>query len=279
MRRHRLRLQLKYIHLLLRYDDLEQIVLRHRVYGFHKNSLLKIMRHVITSRTSELDVWLSDFETDPRGHVVLKIDGEDATFVKNFLDREYGLALDIHDLRVQHEYTGHLVDVGKVGYGLYVDIGVVYPSFIDAMVPLYVLRDETGLQGRSVKSIARLFSLVDNLPANVVIRKIDTDKHEIEGELSKSVFERVAQWARDDHERLLVFGVTRNMINDALERSGHSSDIIQIDRLGPYEFAIVCKRSTHAAGIVAAIGTHLRGIPIHLFLPKEFEVMKSNDQA
>ncbi|RLI52933.1 MAG: hypothetical protein DRO87_12375, partial [Candidatus Thorarchaeota archaeon] len=47
------------------------------------------------------------------------------------------------------------------------------------------------------------------------------------------------------------------------------SDIYEVESLGVYEYALVCKRSTRASGILAAIGPALRGVPIHLFIPNE----------
>ncbi len=258
---------------------MEQIILSHRVYGVYRNRLLTTFKHVLSAQTSELAVELSNFYIDERGRIIIEIDGEDAPVVKNLLSKDYGLALNIQDLHVNREYEGHLVDVGRVGYGLYVDIGVAHPCSIDVLIPLYSLRAATGLQGHSVNSIRRLLCLVDNLPVKVVLRQVNVKKQELTGEFCKSVIERINQWAQDDHERLLVFGITRQMINKALATSGHSSDIIQIDELGPYEFAIVCKRSTRAAGIVTAIGPFLKGVPIHLFVPGEIAVVKNNDAS
>ena len=75
----------------------------------------------------------------------------------------------------------------------------------------------------------------------------------------------------DDHERLLVFGANSTIIDNALRKSGHLEDIYEIENLGIFEYALVCKRSTRASGILAAIGPRLQGIPMHLFIPKEIE--------
>jgi hypothetical protein len=54
-----------------------------------------------------------------------------------------------------------------------------------------------------------------------------------------------------------------------LSKSGHLQDIFLAEQLGKFEHSLVCKRSTRASGILAAIGPYLRGVPMHLFIPRE----------
>ena len=74
----------------------------------------------------------------------------------------------------------------------------------------------------------------------------------------------------------MVFGANREMIDNALRVTKHTDDIYDFQKLGTFEHALVCKRSTRASGIISAIGPILRGVPMHLFIPKEIEE-KLND--
>ena len=103
------------------------------------------------------------------------------------------------------------------------------------------------------------------------ITSVDNRTNKIEGELAQNTINRFEEWIQDDHERLLVFGANQDMIEIALRKTRHLEDIYEFEELGTFEYSLRCKRSTRASGIVAAIGPKLRGIPMHLFIPKEIE--------
>jgi hypothetical protein len=219
----------------------------------------------------ELDVQLKRFEIDKKGHIVLDITGSDDEFFKNVLQQEYGVTPETHEIIPGTQHIGQLVDVGKVGYGAYVDIGNTSKKSFDALVPLHRLREQTGMDKKSLRQIAKNLVLVDNLPVEVRIIGIDIASKKIEAELSSSFIERLNNWKSDDHERLLVFGANQGMIENALRITKHSDDIYSFEKIGVFEYALVCKRSTRASGILSAIGPKLKGVPMHLFIPKEIE--------
>jgi hypothetical protein len=123
--------------------------------------------------------------------------------------------------------------------------------------------------------MAKSLVLVDNLPVEVMITSVDTNEGKIEATFSETTMNRFEEWLHDDHERLLVFGANHSMIDNALKRSGHLEDIYETQELGKFEFVLRCKRSTRASGIIAAIGPQLRGVPMHLFIPKEVEAKQN----
>jgi hypothetical protein len=61
------------------------------------------------------------------------------------------------------------------------------------------------------------------------------------------------------------------MVENALRITKHSDDISSFEKIGFFEHALVCKRSTRASGILSAIGPKLKGVPMHLFIPKEIK--------
>ncbi len=185
------------------------------------------------------------------------------------LTQEYGTIPTIGALRPDSTHKGHFLDVGKVGYGLYVDIGIATPSQMDALIPLYSLREQFEMHNSSLRTIANTLVLVDNLPVNIRITEVDITSQRIAGEFAESYLEQIDRWVRDDHQRLLVLGCTKELIDNALRRSGHTEDIYRIEKLGHFEYSLRCKRSTRASGILAAIGPRLKGVPMHLFIPEE----------
>jgi len=228
------------------------------------------MQSEIEKMIAELDLTRVELDADRRGHVVVSVAGQDAEFVVNLLAQEYGKAPDIHEIVPESRYLGQLVDVGKVGYGLYIDLGLKEPR-IDALIPLHHLREQLKMQGQSLRKIAKNLILVDNLPAEIIVTEIHLDEEQIEAVFASSFLQRFDDWLNDDHERLLVFGANQQMIETALRKSGHEEDIYKIEKLGFFEFSLQCKRSTRASGILSAIGPKLRGVPMHLFIPTEVE--------
>ena len=248
---------------------MKQLVLSSRAYGLYKQKLVRTFISEIKSISKDLDVE-KKVSTNRRDHLTIKINGADEQFFANVISREYGLVPIIENISPGHEYSGQLVDIGKIGYGIYVDIGISIGK-TDALIPLHRLRQQIKLPKSAIKTISNIFVLVDNLPVTIRIVDVNRTTNKIEAELADSFLERLQDWSEDDHERLLVFGANRYMIEKALKKSGHFEDIYRIETLGLFEYSLMCKRSTRATGIIAAIGPKLKGVPMHLFIPKEIE--------
>jgi hypothetical protein len=76
--------------------------------------------------------------------------------------------ISFEKLRLSSELRGRIVDSGKVGYGLYVDIGVSSPEIVDALIPLHTLRKQLVEDKKlSIHKIIEAFCLYDNLPLKV----------------------------------------------------------------------------------------------------------------
>lgn len=224
----------------------------------------------IEKMISELDLTSIILDVNKKDHFFVSVKGADSEFVLNLLAKEYGKCPSTYEILPEKTFRGQLVDVGKVGYGVYVDVGLSEPT-IDALIPLHRLREQMDMQGVALRKLTRSLVLVDNLPVDIVITKMNLENEEIGAEFAQSFLDRFHTWLNDDHERLLVFGANQDMIATSLERTGHADDIYQIERLGYFEYALQCKRSTRASGILAAIGPRLQGVAMHLFIPDEIK--------
>jgi hypothetical protein len=253
---------------------LKTVVLFPKAYGAYRGRLLETIRSEITEMISELDVVMTSIGTDRKEHITVNLDGEDEEFVVNALSEEYGRSLQSENLVPNKTYPGQLIDVGKVGYGLYSDMGVTDSKRLDALIPLHRLREQLNLHG-PLKTISEAFVLVDYLPIEMNITSIDLYNERVEAEFDQSTLTRLSKWMQDDHERLLVFGANLRQIENSLKKTNHREDIYEIEQLGKFEFSLRCKRSTRASGILAAIGPRLRGVPMHLFIPKELEAIQN----
>ena len=250
---------------------MKTVVLFTRLYAQYRNRLAETIKSQVSDLIKELDARLARFDVDKRGHVVIGFEGQDAEFAINFLTKEYGPSISLDHVKEGAIVKGSLIDVGKVGYGFYVDIAAMKTTtYVDALLPLYQVREQFKLKKR-LRTIAKSLVLVDNLPVDVHITNVDLKEGKIEATFAESTLNRFDEWLHDDHERLLVFGANFSMIENALNKTGHIDDIYETQELGKFEFALRCKRSTRASGIIAAIGPKLRGVPMHLFIPKEIE--------
>ncbi len=248
---------------------MKRLVLEARAYGAYRGKLLQAVRADFADMTRELSARLVKIGTNKRGRITIEIEGEDEEFIANVLTRKYGTISTIGALRTDSTHKGQFVDTGRVGYGLYVDIGIATPIRMDALIPLYTLREQLQMQNASLRTIANTLVLVDNLPVNIRITEVNITSQRIAGEFTESYLEQIDRWIKDDHQRLLVLGCTKELIDDALRRSDHTEDIYRIEKLGHFEYSLRCKRSTRASGILASIGPRLKGVPMHLFIPEE----------
>ena len=249
---------------------MKSVTLFSRAYGKKRKQLLDTVKSEVTSMIDELDVRLARFGTDKRGHLSLGFDGQDSEFVINFLVKKYGKSIRFENLKEGAILPGTFLEVGKVGYGLYVDIAAISTKRVDVLLPLHRIRDQVSIR-KPMRVIANSMLFVDDLPVDVKITNVDYREKKIEGELAETTLIRFEEWMQDDHERLLVFGSSLEMIEIALRKTRHLEDIYEFEELGAFEHSLRCKRSTRASGIVAAIGPKMRGIPMHLFIPKELE--------
>jgi hypothetical protein len=249
---------------------LKSVTLFSRVYGKKRKQLLDLVKSEVTSMIDELDVRLARFGTDKRGHLSLGFDGQDSEFAINFLVKKYGKAIRLENVKEGAVLPGSFLDVGNVGYGLYVDIAAISNKKVDVLLPLHRIREQVSIR-KPLRVIANSMVFVDDLPVDVKITNVDYRENKIEGELAESTLTRFEEWVHDDHERLLVFGTNQETIEIALRKTRHLEDIYEFEELGAFEHSLRCKRSTRASGIVAAIGPKMRGIPMHLFIPKEIE--------
>ena len=252
---------------------MQQIVLLPKIYGQYQNRLLSVIKSDVESLTSELDVSM-DYHITHNNRIHVNITGADSEFVSNLLAKEYGTTMPFFNFEQGKKYAGQLLDIGKVGYGLYVDIGIQDNKRTDALVTLHSLRKQLEMDDSSLREIIDVHVFTDNLPIEIEIININPNDKTIDAALSDTMIKRYQEWISDDHERLIILGVTKKMIESVLRKTNHTTDIFSIEALGRFEFALQCKRTTRATGIVSSIGPYLRGVPINLFIPHEVQEKK-----
>jgi hypothetical protein len=150
-----------------------------------------------------------------------------------------------------------------------VDIGVFSPKIVDATISLHHLQAQLA-DGRKIalRKIVELFGFCENLPLTVKILSIEEENSRVETMLAEEQLARYRNWARSLLDRLIVLGVPIAEIESALKEAQCSRDIVDIEPLGLFEHAVVCKLGTDAAGLIPQIGRKLPQAAFTVFNPK-----------
>jgi hypothetical protein len=63
-------------------------------------------------------------------------------------------------------------------------------------------------------------------------------------------------------------GATGSELAVVLERTRLNRDVIDVEKLGLFEYALTCKLGTDAAGLIPKIGRYMRNAEFVVFNPK-----------
>ncbi len=234
---------------------MEEIVILEKVYG-DRSGFLKLDRK-LRSLLGDLDVeWKLSATTKNWVRVSLK--GEDEEISANLIREEFGeVPYSLKNVREGETYRGRFIDLGKVGYGIYVDIGIFRPRPKDALLPLYYLKETFGEM--PVREMISKFGWVDNLPVEVTVTRMEFGAREVELAFSENQLRRIREWLSDGHDKLFIAGTISENVERALIETGHGRDVKRIEELGLMETLLVLKKGTQAPGIIKEIGPRLKG--------------------
>ncbi|QDA32578.1 DUF2110 family protein [Thermococcus indicus] len=234
---------------------MEEVVILEKVYG-DRSGFLKLDR--------KLRALLGDLEVEwklsavKKNWVKVSLTGEDEEISANLVRDEFGeVPYRLSAVKEGETYRGRFIDLGKVGYGAYVDIGIFSPRPKDALLPLYYLKETFG--EIPVREMIGRFGWVDNLPVEVTVRGVEFGAREVELTFSDSQLKRINSWLNDGHDKLFITGTVSENVEKALIRTGHGRDVKRIEELGLMETLLILKKGTQAPGIIKEIGPHLKG--------------------
>jgi len=219
--------------------------------------------------SGDLKVDIMELEASGSGWVSIEYSGDDSEVFTEALKRRYGFApVEFSRLAVGDIYRGFITDSGRVGFGLYLDIGVMSPSRLDGLYPLHRMRAQLA-DGSSqpLRQILRRLGLHDGLPLDVRIEELAgtgkmtlalTDKQE-------SCFK---DWERYPFDRVIVVGSLLRKVHAAIRKSGLEGDILGVERLSLTVHILTCKLGTEAPGVIAKLGRHLSTARLYPFIPR-----------
>ncbi len=204
------------------------------------------------------------------------IDGPEEFFVSNLLKKEIGSINEFKDIDVGRVYKGTMVDIGQVGFGIFVDCAILEPE-MDVLISLNTLREQLcGDKKLSLKDIVNTYEFIDHFPAMVKIIKIDREKNKIQGELDKHFLKLFNKICYENLEAVFVSGATKSQFKKSLIRSGHFTDFVSIERYGYLEHIVILKENTNAPGIISHIGKYLTNCKLSAIRSKRIKKILEN---
>ncbi len=237
-----------------------------RIYNSYQ---LKQIDKTLGDLIGDLDVDATVTGTQAGRWVQLELSGEDENIATNLLAREIGFCpTTIEDIKKFATLKGYVVEPAK-GEELAIDIGVFKPKPIYTTVSLNHLQNQFVYGKKlTLKRICELWGISENLPLNIKVLDIKSDENRIEAELQPAQVKRFISWRDSLLDRLLILGASLYEINLAIEQERLNRDIIDIEQLGMFEYALVCKLGTDGAGLISRMGRRLRKARFTVFNPK-----------
>ncbi len=192
--------------------------------------------------------------------------GEDADAFLNMLKQEFGeVSKSLASLEKWDAVRGFVSGAGRIGYGVYLDIGVQQPSPKDALYPLHRMRAQLADgQARSARDILDENGFVDYFPMMMSITGIEGENISVEMEDKQRG--RILSWRKYPFDRVVVIGADKAQAENAVRASGLQGDVIEIESLALFVQSLICKIGTDAPGVIAKIGSRLRGMVLKSYI-------------
>jgi len=197
------------------------------------------------------------------------VSGEDEAVALRYLAEEIGVCPVVPGLLQKFSSVkGSVVSVDKSGVS--VDVGVLSPVVVDATVSLSCLQAQL-VDGKKValSKIASLYGLCENLPLTIKILNDNTESGHIDTMLAARQIARYRDWTKRFLDVLVVLGASSQEVESALKTTGSTRDVVSVEPLGLFEFAVVCKLGTDALGLIPRIGRYLRSARFSVFNPRK----------
>ncbi|MFW9898358.1 MAG: DUF2110 family protein [Candidatus Thorarchaeota archaeon] len=199
------------------------------------------------------------------------ISGPEEIFVFNLFRKEIGSINEFKEIKVGKIFKGTMVDVGNVGFGIFVDCAVMNPK-VDVLINLHSLRKQLcNDKEKSLRDIINAYEFIDHFPVHVRIIEVDLINNKIQGELSENSLKLFQKILDKNIEGLFMSGETKGQFKKALLRNGHLRDVISLKRYGFLEHIALLKENSNAPGIISKIGKDLKNCKLSAIRPERIK--------
>ncbi len=201
----------------------------------------------------------------PQQWLQVRAKGEDAEAFLNLLGEKFGEApvmrskVERWDVR-----KGFVTGAGRVGFGVYVDLGIMAPVRKDALYPLHRMRAQlSDGVAKSSREILGENALADHFPVSVIVTELQGENVSVE--LADETRELFLLWKKLPFDRVIATGIDRIGAEKAVRSAGLGFDVIKVETLSLLVQGLVCKMDTDAPGVIATIGNRLKGVGLAAF--------------
>ena len=230
---------------------------------------VKEIDDLLKTQFDELDVEVHVLANSASRWVQVSISGEDEAIAASYINKKIGTCpTSLEDAKNKPALKGYITKVDVSKQEFIVDVGIFEPKTILAAVPLASLQTQL-VQGKRVdlKKIAESYGFAERSP--LTIKPVSQEDDVLQAELSAGQVEKLQAWQQSLLDRLVILGASKETIDNVLERTRLTRDVIDVEALGMFEHALTCKLGTNAAGLVSIIGRYLRNSMFVVFNAKK----------
>ena len=232
---------------------------------------LKQIDGLLKAEFENLDVDCKVLGAPVNQWVQVSLSGEDEVIASNYINKEMGTCpINAKKVEKHTAVKGYITKVDTAKNELTVDVGIFEPKTTVAVIPLAVLQAQLA-DGKkfSLKEIAKAYGLHENLSVEVKIAEVvSPEEGDLQAELSSTQIEKLFVWRQSLLDRLIVIGASSMEVDEVIQRTRLNRDIIVVERLGLFEYALTCKLGTDAAGLIPRMGRYMRNAVFVVFSPR-----------
>lgn len=203
--------------------------------------------------------------------VHVSLSGEDEAIATNLLARDFGFCpVTLEKIEKSSTLKGFVSNLKNSKEALHVDVGVFQPKPIHATVSLSNLQTTLASERKtSLGKLSDLWCICENLPLTIKVVDVNPEENLIAAELATEQVEKYMFWRDSLLDRLIVLGISLSQAKLAVEQAMLQRDVIDIESLGMFEHALVCKLGTDAAGLIPRLGRRVRAATFFVYSPRK----------
>jgi hypothetical protein len=238
---------------------------------------VKQIDELLKTQFEELDVEVKTLTNSANRWVQVSLSGEDEAIATSYINKQIGTCpTNLENAKNQPILKGYITKVDLVKQELVVDVGIFEPQTVFATVSLASLQTQL-VEGKEIdlKRLAEGHGFAERSPLS--IKPVSQEGDVLQAELSAGQAEKLHAWQQSLLDRLIILGASKETIENVLERTRLTRDVIDVEVLGMFEHALTCKLGTNAAGLVSLMGRYLRNSVFVVFnARKSLDLLSDN---
>jgi hypothetical protein len=205
--------------------------------------------------------------------IQVSLSGEDEVIATNYIKQQIGTCpVSIKKIEKSSVLKGYITKLDTAKNELSVDVGVFEPKITLATISLAYLQAQLA-DGKKIdlKRILEVYAMHENMPLAIKVTDLtgEDGNEQMQAELSAPQLEKLRLWQQSLLDRLIILGSAAGDIEEVLTRTKLNRDVIDVERLGMFEYSLTCKLGTDAAGLIPRMGRYMRNAVFVVFNPRE----------